>query len=147
VIWPVFANYSATFSKLRLKSGTMKFRIAIGRCACQPPYRNAVEECVCKAIHATLTNWRGRLPADVAAVPTELFEEQIVEGCRVSFATYKLGDGGGTTLVVRQALVHTWSRPTYLSIGAVGRLYAEGLLLTADGNVEPASDDLMWQFR
>ena len=84
---------------------------------------------------------------DVAAVPTELFEEQIVEGRRVTFATYKLGDRGAGTLVVRQALIHTWSRPTYLSIGAVGRLYAEGLLLTSDGNVEAASDDLMWQFR
>ena len=125
----------------------MKFRIAIGRCDCQPPYRNAVEECVCKAIHETLANWRSRLPGDVAAVPTELFEEQIDEGCRVTFATYKLGDSEAGTLVVRQALVHTWSRPTYLSIGAVGRLYAEGLLLTSDGNVQPVSDDLMWQFR
>lgn len=125
----------------------MKFRIAIGRCDCQSPYDNAVEERVCKEIHERVANWRSRLPIDVAAVPTELFEEQIVEGCRVTFATYKLGIGGDGTLVVCQALVHTWSRPTYLSIGAVGRLYAEGLLLTSGGNVEPAPDDLMWQFR
>jgi hypothetical protein len=125
----------------------MKFRIAIGHCDCRPPYRNAVEARVCKAICETLAIWRNRLSADVAAVPTELFEEQIVEGRRVTFATYKLGDRGAGTLVVRQALIHTWSRPTYLSIGAVGRLYAEGLLLTSDGNVEAASDDLMWQFR
>ena len=125
----------------------MTLRIAIGRCDCQAPYRNALEECVCKAIHARLTDWRSRLPADVVAVPTELFEEQIVEGCRVTFGTYKVGISRGRTLVVCQALVRTWSRPTYFSIGAVGRMYAEGLLLANDGNVEPAPDDLMWQFR
>ena len=59
----------------------------------------------------------------------------------------KIGMNAGGTLVVCQALVHTWSRPTFLSIGAVGRMYAEGLLLRHDGSVEPASDDLMWQFR
>jgi len=126
---------------------TMRFRIAIGRCDCQPPYSNAVEEDVCKTIHERLTNWPSRLPADIANVPAESFEDQIVEGCRVTFGTYKVGISGGRTLVVCQALVHTWSRPTYLSIGAVGRMYAEGLLLTNGHEVEPASDDLMWPFR
>jgi hypothetical protein len=126
---------------------TMTLRIAIGRCDCQVPYRNALEECVCKVIHERLANWRTRLPADVAAIPTQLFEEQIVEGCRVTFGTYKLGVSGSGMLVVCQALIRTWSRPTYLSIGAVGRMYAEGLLVTNHGSVEPASDDLMWQFR
>jgi hypothetical protein len=125
----------------------MAFRIAIGRCECQPPYRNAVEEQVCKAIQERLANWGSRLPADVAAVPTELFEEQFVGGYRVTFGTYKLELSAAEKLVVCQALVHTWSRPTFLSIGAVGRMYAEGLLLTSEGRVETAPDDLIWQFR
>jgi len=125
----------------------MAFRIAIGRCDCQRPYRSAVEESVCNTIHERLSNWRSRLPADVAAVPNESFEEQIVEGYRVTFGTYKQRVNTGGTLIVCQALLHTWSRPTFLSIGAVGRMYAEGLLVTNDGNVESASDDLMWEFR
>ena len=125
----------------------MAFRIAIGRCDCQPPYRNAVEEHVCKAIQERLANWRSRLPADVAAVPTELFEEHFVDGHRVTFGTYKLELSAAEMLVVCQALVHTWSRPTFLSIGAVGRMYAEGLLLTSEGRVETAPDDLIWQSR
>ena len=125
----------------------MAFRIAIGRCDCQPPYRNAVEERVCKAIQERLANWRSRLPADVATVPTELFEEQFVDGYRVTFGTYKLKLSAAETLVVSQALIHTWSRPTFLSIGAVGRMYAAGLLLTSEGKVETAQDDLIWQFR
>ena len=129
------------------KGKFMAFRIAIGRCDCQAPYRDAVEESVCKAIHERLADWRGRLPADIAAIPSQLFEEQIVEGFQVTFGTYKLRASGGGTLVVCQALVHTWRRPTYVSIGAMGRMYAEGLLVTDGGNVEPASDDRMWPFR
>ena len=125
----------------------MAFRIAIGRCDCQPPYRNAVEEQVCKAIHETLAEWRSRLPADLAAFPTELVEEEIVAGRSVTFAYYKLEGSGGDTLLVYQALVHTWKAPTFLSIGNVGRMYAEGLLLKDGGNIESAPDDLMWQFR
>jgi len=125
----------------------MAFRIAVGRCDCQSPCRSAAERVVCDIIHQRLSNWRSRLPADIAVIPTESFEEQIVEGHHVTFATYKLGVSASGTLIVCQALVHTWSRPTFLSIGAVGRMYAEGLLLTNDGNVESAPDDLMWQFR
>ena len=106
-----------------------------------------MEEFVCKAIHERLTVGRSRLPTDVGAVPTESFEEELVNGHRVTFATYKLAIREGETLVVFQALIHTWRRPTFLSLGAVGRMYAEGLLIRNDGTVEAAPDDLMWQFR
>jgi hypothetical protein len=125
----------------------MAFRIAIGQCNCQPPYSNGVEEFVCKAIHEKLTIWRSRLPAEAGAVPTESFEEQLVDGHRITFGTYKLGVSADETLVVFQALIHTWRKPTFLSLGTVGRMYAEGLLITSDGRVEVAPNDLMWQFR
>jgi hypothetical protein len=124
----------------------MKFRIAIGRCDCRPPYRDTVEDQVCNKIHETLASWRSRLPDDVAAFPEEAFDV-VVDGRRVTFATYKVEVSDGETLLVCQALVHTWNRPTFLAIGNVGRMYAEGLLLTDDRKVEPAPDKVMWQFR
>jgi len=125
----------------------MPFRVAIGRCDSRPPYRTAVDETVCTTIRQRLSDWKQRLPDDAVVIPTEAFEDTIVGGHHVTLGTYKLDVANGETLVVFQALVHTWSRPTFLSLGAVGRMYAEGLLLKEDGNVEPASDDLMWQFR
>jgi hypothetical protein len=124
----------------------MGFRIA-GRCDCRTPYRSSIEEHVCKTIHETLASWRSRLPDDIAAVPTESFEELSVDGHHVTLGTLKRQVSTGRSLVVCQALVHTWWRAKFFSIGAVGRIYAEGLLVTDDGSVEPASDDLMWQFR
>jgi hypothetical protein len=125
----------------------MSFRIAIGQCNCQAPYRNGTEEFVCKAIHERLDIWRSCLPAEIGGIPIESFEEQLVDGHHVTFGTFRVGISTDKTLVVFQALVHTWSRPTFLSLGAVGRMYAEGLLITSDGRVEIAPNELMWQFR
>jgi hypothetical protein len=106
-----------------------------------------VEEAVCGSIRERLAAWHSRLPAEATTIPNEYHEEEMVGGRHVSFGTYKVEVSERGTLIVFQALVHTWSRPTFLSIGAVGRMYAEGLLLTKDGNIEPASDELLWQFR
>jgi hypothetical protein len=125
----------------------MAFRIALGRCDCRTSYRNAIDDRVCNTIQETLASWRSRLPDDIAAVPTESFEEQSIDGRHVTFGTFKLEKSPGRTLIVCQALIHTWWRPTFLSLGAVGRMYAEGLLVTNNGDVEPAPDDLMWKFR
>jgi hypothetical protein len=123
------------------------FRVAIGRCNCVKPYRNAIQAKACEAIDARLAHWRHRLPADLAALPNELHEEERVEGHWITFGTYKHQLDDGDTLVVFQALVHTWARPTFLSIGAVGRMYAEGLVVSTSGDVKDATDSVMWPYR
>jgi hypothetical protein len=102
---------------------------------------------VCQVIDIRLERWRRRLPADLAAVPIEVYEEEQVEGHAISFGTHRHALETGDTLVVFQALVHTWARPTFLSLSAVGRIYAEGLLVSPSGNVERAPDKMMWPFR
>jgi hypothetical protein len=123
------------------------FRLAIGRCDCTKPYRDPVTAKACKAIDIRLEGWRTRLPADLAAVPNEVYEDEEVEGHGITFGTHKHALPTGDTLVVVQALVHTWARPTFLSLGAVGRMYAEGLLVTPRGTVQRAPDQVMWLFR
>ena len=125
----------------------LRFRLAIGRCDCTKPYRDPVSAKACEAIDARLENWRHRLPADLAAVPAEVYEDERVEGHSITFGTHKHTLDAGATLVVFQALVHTWAQPTYLSLGSVGRMYAEGLVVSVDGAVTRAADEVMWPFR
>jgi hypothetical protein len=125
----------------------VNLRIAIGRCNCSKPYTNPIQELACQAIETRLNEWRGRLPADLAALPAEYYEVERVEGHWIRFATHRRTLDDGATLVVFAALVHTWRWPTYISLGCVGRIYAEGLVVKHNGNVEIAPDRLMWAFR
>lgn len=125
----------------------MPFRIAIGECKCSEPYRDRAEEIACGLIQHWMAEWRSRLPQDLRALPKEAYDEQVVEGWPLTVGTHcvELEDGG--SLVVFQVLVHTWRRPTYLSFGAVGRLYAEGLVVSRKGEVTVAEGEEMWGFR
>ena len=123
------------------------FRLAIGRCDCREPYRDSVQAAVCRRMQDLLNDWRTRLPQDLASFPTSWSESDIIEGRRVSLDLHRVPVSSGDTLLVASALVHTWSRPTFIGLGAVGRLYAEGLLVKTDGTVETAPDELMWQVR
>ncbi len=125
----------------------MAFRIALGPCRCTAPYHDAIDTLACETIGARLAEWEHRLPADLGAVPAEHYEAELLDGHRVTLSTSKHSLAQGNTLVVIAVLVHTWSRPTYLSFGAVGRFYAEGLLVRTEGSVESAPDDVMGAFR
>lgn len=122
-------------------------RIAIGGCDCVKPYRDAVQAKACEALDARLEGWLARLPADLSAIPVEAYEEELVDGHRITFGTHRRMLGTGDTIVVLQALVHTWARPTYLALGSIGRIYAEGLVVSSTGGVQRAPESLMWEFR
>ena len=125
----------------------MPFRIGIGTCSCRTAPKVAGDVEACQWITTQRDEWRGRLPADWNAVPQLQERELHADGCRISASVHKHALPSGDSLVVWDAFVHTWSRPTYLSLGAIGRLFAEGLIITASGGVEDAPDELMWEFR
>lgn len=125
----------------------MPFRIAIGECKCREPYRDRAEEIACGLITQLIAAWRPRLPEDLRALPREAYDDQIVEGWPLTVGTHCVERDEGGRLVVFQVLVHTWRRPTFLSFSAVGRMYAEGLVVGNRGEVTPAEDEDMWGFR
>lgn len=125
----------------------MSFRIAIGQCNCKKPFADDIQEFACGAIEAQLQAWRARLPADLASIPKEAFESREVNGHVVTLGIHRDTRDDGTSLVVFQVFVHTWKKPTFLSLGRVGRVYAEGLLVSAEGAVDLAPDQMLWEFR
>jgi hypothetical protein len=106
-----------------------------------------VQAKACSAIDQQLEAWQARLPSDLAAVPVEAESDEWVDGHRITFSTYKQVSSSGDTLIVFSAFVHTWSGATYWSFGAVGRLYVEGLVVSADGEVRRAPDEALWGYR
>lgn len=125
----------------------MGLRLAIGQCNCRRPYSDDIQRYACDAIEAHLDAWRPRLPADLGSIPRQAFETREVDGHTLIVAVHRDAREDGACLVVCQVFVHTWNKPTFLTIGRVGRIYAEGLLLLPDGTVQPAPDDMLWEFR
>jgi hypothetical protein len=97
-------------------------------------------------IDAHLSAWRKRLPADLGAVPIESFEMRTIDGRPAILGTQKCSVEEGT-LVVVHVFIYTWRWPTIFSLSRIGRLYAEGILITREGHVETPPDSIMWEFR
>jgi hypothetical protein len=125
----------------------MGFRVVIGPCECAEPFRDRIQAAACEQIQAHLRAWKARLPADLTAVPAESFEHLEIEGNHATFGLDKHSLEDGSTLIVFHIFVETWRRPTVLSFGRVGRLYAEGIVVRPHGDVTTAPDEVMWEFR
>ncbi len=110
-------------------------------------HTDSVQAIVCAALVERMSSWCAGLPGSLAALPQESYENCSLNGHVITFATYKQSLTASKTLVVFQALVRTWSRPTFFSLDAVGRMYAEGLILADDGTVAQAPDDQLWAYR
>jgi hypothetical protein len=109
-------------------------RIAIGRCECAKPYRSAVQAKACEAIDVRLQSWLTRLPADLAAVPGEAYEDVRVEGHFITFGTHKHAlESGETSSSSKRWSTHGCGRRSCPS--------------AATGSVQRAPDEVMWAFR
>ena len=125
----------------------MPFRIGIGSCSCRAAPKVVGDAEACEWITTQREEWRGRLPEDLSAVPENHQLELHAQGRLISASVHRHALPSGDAVVVWSAFVHTWSRPTYLSLGSVGRLFAEGLIITHAGDVQDAPDEAMWEFR
>jgi len=106
-----------------------------------------LQEKVCKIIEERFQAIQTRLPSDLDSIPKELTELEAIDGYLISFCTSKHPQEDGSTIIVIQAFVHTLAWPTFISFNGIGKLYAEGIVLSRDGHIETAQKELMWQFR
>ena len=89
-----------------------------------------------------------RLPLErLRELPAEAQKMHMVGETQTSYTTYRMSLEDGRLLIVVQAFVPTLAWPTYISLAAVGRMYAEGFVVAQDGKTIDAPDELLWEFR
>ena len=120
----------------------MTFRIAIGGCRCADGItsRNPLVRELCSRLAGRLERLRSLGPEMLAKLPTVLSDRERIDNRVVRFNTYRDKHESGDALIVVRL-------PTYIGSAGVGYMYAEGILLKADGRVTEPDEQLLWFYR
>ena len=102
---------------------------------------------MCDRVLARIEQLRLLSREQLFALAPEEHEDCHIVGREVSLSVYRDEISGGSVLVVVQAFVATWRRPTFLSLSGPGHIVAEGLLITPSGEITDAVDEQMWRYR
>ena len=127
----------------------MAFRIAIGSCRCADGItsRNPLVRELCSRLLGRLERLRSLDPEMLARLPTLLSDRERIDGRVVRFSTYRDKLESGDALIVVQGFLRSWRLPTYIGSAGVGYMYAEGILLEADGRITNPDEQLLWFYR
>ena len=124
------------------------FRIALGRASCRNGTRNQSFKAVCDGLMSQLEKLRGLPVEHLRELPKENQQGCVVGNASTTYTTYRMSLEDGRLLIVVQAFVRTLAWPTYISFAGVGRMYAEGFVVSQDGKTTvDAPDELLWEFR
>jgi hypothetical protein len=121
------------------------FRISFGTGSCSGSRRNATLTGLCAEIRARLDRYAVLSQAQIDAVD-EQTEELRIAGKRAELTLFRQVIDAGTLLVV-QGYVPTFWFPTFIGSGGIGHVLAEGIVIDAEGQISPAPDHLMWEYR
>lgn len=124
-------------------------RIAIGSGRCADGARSG--DASVRELCARLTERIAALRTQPAArlrelAPVNVEREKLGEREAV-LITYRDELAGGSFLVAVQGFVPSWRFPKYFGGAGIGHMYAEGLVVSSEGVVSLANEQLLWQFR
>lgn len=124
------------------------FRIALGRASCKT-YNGSDSDIgkVCKIVfdklsylktlqYSQLSNWK-ESESDISNVG----------GKNVSLTSYVEKNKQSDLLIVVQAFYPTLIFPNYLSFTFIGKVFAEGFIISSSGDIKDAKDKDLWSFK
>jgi hypothetical protein len=94
-----------------------------------------------------LEGLKRELPARLRELPGSQADERDLAGNKLTVITYCGDCPDGTVGIVVQVFAHSWRWPTYVSLGAVGYMFAEGFVLAEDDTIAEMPEEWLWMFR
>lgn len=124
------------------------FRIALGSASCRNSQTKDVTTTkICSAVLDKINNLKHLNVNQLNLLNENERETLIINGKEISLTTYREKIDTSDLLIVVQAFYPTWRLPNYFSFSSVGRIFTEGFVVRADGKIEDAEDNYLWNFR
>jgi len=101
---------------------------------------------MCKGIEERIQKIKNNKSDISASIEDGKTEVEIKNNKSIKYTYYITNINQGTLIVV-QAFVNTLKWPTYISIGAVGHIAAEGVIIDKSGKTQEAPDTNLWAYR
>jgi hypothetical protein len=98
---------------------------------------------ICTRLLAGLSALEDLARENQQSLPKEWVENERIGEHDVEFAVISRDLDGDETLIVIRAFVHTLRSANYLALGAVGHVRADGFVVTTDGKVTEAPDEML----
>lgn len=118
-----------------------------GSCASGAKSRDARVRELCGRIKARVAALRIRPAEHLRLLPESSTEKERIDGRLIILNTYADPTPSGELIVVVQGFLPTWRFPNYIGIAGIGRMYAEGLVVSPQGGVRDAEGQDMWGYR
>jgi hypothetical protein len=84
---------------------------------------------------------------EIAALPEANSRTVPGQGADCTLTTYRYVNEDQETLIVVQALVPTWKKPTFFTFTFVGKVFAEGFIVKPSGEIVDAESIDLAPFR
>ncbi|WP_374028359.1 hypothetical protein ACES2J_08645 [Bdellovibrio bacteriovorus] len=125
-----------------------KFRLALGSASCRDNKSKdpQVQE-VCRILLEKLEALKSSDPIFLKSFPLDHSEIMEINGREVLMTVFHDRLPKEESLLVIQAYYSTWKFPNFISLGGVGKVFAEGFLLNKTGEVKEAPESLLWDYR
>lgn len=126
----------------------MAFRISFGSASCRgregegEPVRT-----ICRRVQEKIESLKALRFEQLGDFREQEPEVLNVSGNEIILTTFKENLEDGRLLVVAQAFFPTLWFPNFISLAGVGKVLSEGFCVKPNGEVQDASEEMLWQFR
>lgn len=121
------------------------FRIAIGNYSCRSPSRRLGPQAVriCAVVERRIAHLELLERWQILSLPAEEHEIEECDGREIDVSTVREDLRGDYQLVVVIAFRPGLKWPNFISFHGIGQVYAEGIVISPDGNSFEATHELM----
>lgn len=125
-----------------------KFRISFGVASCKN-YKNSceIETKICREIINKIEKLKLLNIEQLLNFKDEEIEVKKIDKKKITFTLYKSPHPNEKAIIVTQAFYTTWLSPNYISFTNIGKIFAEGIVITTDGTMRDATDNELWDYR